>query len=324
MGADRVTSCLNAARTHILTVGSGDGSQPAVLVREGHRLVTATFFDSRDTVLAKYSGTGAAAHLELLERDAQEVHYGVDATALGSGPGPLGQECTSRFDVILFYFPHTGVTPGESGAAVASNRELVRRFLEATPRLLAPGGEVQLAVKSGQPYAKWDVKSLFQAVEKSHELRLLRSFPVNKAQFPGYVHRLTVGSHGHLKEIKNDGGALVYVLSLEDAGLAPVGHAGACPTRGGFLVTLVVLVGASLTDVEVEAGVLGALASPGGCSVASPTVLDLRRCFEESLMPDTRQLNRVVYELVKRGRVLRGAPLDNGRHSQKPTWKLVP
>ena len=92
-------------------------------------------------------------------------------------------------------------------------------------------------------------------MEKSHELRLLRSFPVDKAQFPGYVHRLTVGSHGYLKEIKNDSGALVYVLSLEDASLAPAGHTGACVTGDGFRVTVVVLVGASLTDVEVEAGV---------------------------------------------------------------------
>jgi len=135
LGADLVTRCLNAGRMHILSVGSGDGSQSAAVVQAGHPRITATFFDSRDTVLAKYPS--AATHLEVLERDAEAVHFGVDATALGSGPGPLGQSCTARFDVILFYFPLI-----ERCSAVASNRDLVKRFLEAAPRLLAPGGQV--------------------------------------------------------------------------------------------------------------------------------------------------------------------------------------
>ncbi len=76
-------------------------------------------------------------------RSLPQVYFEVDATKLGSGEGPLGAGCTLRFDVITFYFPHSGVHSGSTG--LQSNQQLLAGFLlKAAPRLLKPGGEVQV------------------------------------------------------------------------------------------------------------------------------------------------------------------------------------
>lgn len=64
---------------------------------------------------------------------------------------------------------------------------------------------------------------------------------------------------------------------------------------------------------------------PAGCFTVLDIRADMRRRLkegEEAELPDTRQLNRVLTGLLKCGRVIKGAPVSNGRASQKPTWEL--
>ena len=49
-------------------------------------------------------------------------------------------------------------------------------------------------------------------------------------------------------------------------------------------------------------------------------VLDIRRRFPEAIRPDTRQLNRVLYDMESSGRLKKGPPK---RSNRKPTWCLV-
>ena len=49
-------------------------------------------------------------------------------------------------------------------------------------------------------------------------------------------------------------------------------------------------------------------------------VLDIRRQLPEAICPDTRQLNRVLYQMEALKKVKRGAPKTC---NQKPTWTLL-
>jgi len=47
---DMVSKVLNGNKMWFLSVGSGDGSQQASIVKQGHRNIVVTFYDSRDEV----------------------------------------------------------------------------------------------------------------------------------------------------------------------------------------------------------------------------------------------------------------------------------
>jgi hypothetical protein len=110
------------------------------------------------------------------------VHFSVDATQLGTGSGPLGAGCGSRYDVISWYFPHSGATPNHAPHAVDSNRRLIKGFLAAAPRLLKPLGTVELAVKRGTPYDQWRVKEL---LPEEAGFSLLEVCALDHSSFPG-------------------------------------------------------------------------------------------------------------------------------------------
>ena len=47
---DMVSKVLDGNKLWFLSVGSGDGSQQASIVKQGHRNIVVTFYDSRDEV----------------------------------------------------------------------------------------------------------------------------------------------------------------------------------------------------------------------------------------------------------------------------------
>ena len=49
-------------------------------------------------------------------------------------------------------------------------------------------------------------------------------------------------------------------------------------------------------------------------------VLDIRRQFPEAIRPDTRQLNRVLYQMEASNMITKGPPKSC---NQKPTWTLA-
>jgi hypothetical protein len=98
---DALTSIITASKRVILSVGSGDGSQQAAIVRSGHHNIISTFFDSEDMVTAKYPS--AREDIALLHAKST-VLFGVDATKLHDHD-VLKEK---KFDIIIFTFPHTG------------------------------------------------------------------------------------------------------------------------------------------------------------------------------------------------------------------------
>ena len=84
-----------------------------------------TFLDSEQAVIAKYGK--AREHITLL-RDKSTVLFGVDATELHNH----SELKKKKFDVIIFMFPHTGVSNFAPGRAVQ-----IQQVLKATKRLYA-------------------------------------------------------------------------------------------------------------------------------------------------------------------------------------------
>ena len=128
----------------MLSVGSGDGSQQAAIVRAGHHNIVCSFYDSKSLLFEKYPC--AAEHVAYLETYCR-VLYEIDATALHTAE--LG-----KFDLVFFTFPHTGVPNGQPDS-VPSNQNLLRSFLRSASLILEPGGEIQITLKTGSPYNEW-------------------------------------------------------------------------------------------------------------------------------------------------------------------------
>jgi hypothetical protein len=245
------------------------------------------------------------------------VIYSVDATAIGSGDGPLGTSCTCRYDAIVFYFPHTGVPNSNLTKNVKSNRELIKGFLSAAPKLLKEGGQIQLAVKTSQPYSEWRVGEFMT------ELKVLgwkvQHKDVNKSLYPGYIHRLTSGQNGTLTSVSDSSGAVLYLLEptsrvTTDPRLSPV--------------VLHVALNSAISDANLETNITEALRAIGRDGFTTPgygppdmvNVLDIRARFHDAAKPDTRQFNRVLYKMERAGKITRGRPRAC---NMKPTWKLA-
>jgi hypothetical protein len=99
--------------------GSGDGSQQRSIVEQGHKNIIVTFFEPRSRVLELHPT--AAGHLNYLEEQLGKdaVKFEIDATKLSTYSLP-------RFDVVTFFFPHTGVPNQQREEQLATNKELLR------------------------------------------------------------------------------------------------------------------------------------------------------------------------------------------------------
>ena len=283
----------------MLSVGSGDGSQQAAIVKSGHTNIVTTFYDSRPEVLRKYPN--AADGLEFLE-SRSTVCYEIDATKLPSYK--LG-----TFDLIFFTFPHNGV-PNSEPDNVPSNKDMLRMFLSSAPAMLNENGCIEITLKTGLPYDRWQLPALLE--DSFASIKLLATETLDKSVFPGYVHRLTNGTQGVLAEVK-DVGAKVYTFGV------PGSEAVTPPAVLGMCINVIGVPWMTLTDDEVATGALWILASGSSSPL---TVLDIRNRFDSALRPDTRQLNRVLYAHARSG-LLRKIEPSKLISSDKPTWLLA-
>lgn len=312
VGVDLLSTCVMAARTRMLSVGSGDASQQASIVQSGHNNIVTTFYDCKTELLRKYPC--AAQHVEYLESQADGgVKYEIDATKLHTYN--LGM-----FDLIFFTFPHSGV-PNSSPDNVPSNQSLLRSFLDSAATMLNPNGEIQITLKTGQPYDQWRLPLLLQ---ETCGLTLVDTRELDKSLFPGYVHRLTQGMDGPLKEVK-DKSAKVFIFN---SACTDDGTTQAPIDLTGKHVSVISLPLDPLTDEDAAMGAEAIVRSALGTR-AGLNVLDIRREFDEALRPDTRQLNRILYNykrqdganLFERFEPPRTKGKDK-RGSSKPLWRL--
>ena len=314
----KLAACIAAASKRILSVGSGDGSQQAATVRAGHSNLVTTFYDSKAEVLRKYPpATKTVAYLE----SHCQVAYEIDATKLQTYS--LGM-----FDLIFFTFPHTGV-PNDDPNNVTSNQSLLREFLASATSMLNPQGHIEVTIKSGVPYDRWQLPSLLQ---RECGLVLSDTQPLDKSLFPGYAHRLTKGMQGSLRKVK-DTNAKVYTFQREGDTTSKSAVSDAV-LSGTSMLSIVFIQQDSLTDKEVDCFARAILRNAG---TRTFTVLDIRREFEDEIKPDTRQLNRVLYAGVKRPIKRRANASDSelssdseffmmlapSGPSSKPRWRLA-
>ena len=297
---DILTQCLRAAEKQILSVGSGDGSQQKGMVERGLRNIQVTFYDSKAVILRKCPNANAI--LEYLKKHCTHPpKYQVDATKLDQ------LFPAESFDLIMFTFPHTGI-PNNDPKNIESNQRLLRNFLKSASVVLKKEGEIQITLKNGQHYDQWKLPEL---LDQSMRLKFRSTHDFDPSMFPGYQHRLTRGVSGNLKVVPNKDGAKVYTFGPD----VPLRETNS-PFYGKYLTIVALTRDKEWADDELRPFLVDVLEQ----SQQPQDVLELRRQFPQPL-PDTRQLNRILYGMEKDKTIQRHSPL--AERNSKPRWSLL-
>ena len=276
--------------------------------------------------------------------------FGVDATRLHDHPNLKDK----KFDIILFTFPHTGV-PNFSHGSIEGNKQLIRDFLKSAQHILKQDGEINITLKTTAPYDRWEFPDFAE-----YEVEPKSQHNFNAQLFPGYIHRSTVGhSHSVvnsgaarsyvfgrkkqtpqeqaqtfiMKRDNHDNGvakALVLDRKQQSQVKARTMLAGTNrkhsdtenEDRDGDTISPSILFTLSIEfsyvyEQDLKTFITEILSSS---SNAICNVLDIRRQFPEAVRPDTRQLNRVLYQMESQKQLKKGPPKGC---NQKPTWKLA-
>lgn len=212
--------CPYVSNHRTLLLGEGDFSFAAalsILWGDSTNLV-ATAYDDEDIAIGKY--VGLRENVETVRGVGGTVVFCVDAT-----------QCHTHallrrfglFDRIIFNFPHAGAGIKDQKRNVATNQSLLRATFTASVQLLAPGGQMHITLKRGQPYDSWGAV----VIAKMCGLRVLSCSTFSPEAFPGYAHRRTLGDEhagdadAHLPNAEISVGAKTYAfVSAEDAAAA--------------------------------------------------------------------------------------------------------
>lgn len=350
---------LHAARRVILSVGSGDGSQQVSFLKSGHTNIVTTFYEEEEQVIEKYPQS-ARKNIDELKKGGTVVLFGVDATKLHDHP-QIGKGTSKKFDLIVFTFPHTGI-PNRKPESISSNKLLIRNFLDSAQHVLTTKGEICITLKTGQPYDKWAFPELGEA--KQIALMQTGKYPFFDHSFPGYVHRSTLGVKRGVPKVRS-GNAISYTFGkLEYSQGGCSSHSSReeitstiesspgqrtltlllCPITDDEDVADQVkfILSSSFSPIRHKSQsmkIKETVASSDDPSKAKSlthqkqkgvTVLDIRREIPEAIRPDTRQLNRVLYGLEKRGYIRKNPPPSSNirkkkrrKMSMKPRWFIL-
>lgn len=214
---------------HILLVGEGDFSfTRSLALAHGCANIVATSYDTEEEVREKYPDfSGIHAELTSLTPPVP-LHYSVDATKLNTykhlrcdrsnddrDSTAESHVASQGWDTIAFMFPHTGGLSTDVNRQVRANQALLVSFFQAcldtnTPKkrlqilqaqnnkvvprpfaspFLRMGGRIIVTLFEGEPYTLWNIRDL----ARHAGLRVVESWKLDWAQYPGYHHVRTLG-----------------------------------------------------------------------------------------------------------------------------------
>ncbi|KAL3902321.1 MAG: hypothetical protein SGPRY_012114, partial [Prymnesium sp.] len=173
----------------MLVVGEADFSWAASVVKHASSsAITATSFDSHQTVCSKYGADLVNRSIRILHAAGASVMHGIDATALGEQA-----ELTSQgpYDLVVFHFPHTGTDQGLQ-LSISANQQLLRDFLLSARGVLTPQGEVHITLVHRYPYTTWlgELAVGKSSALRGAGLRYLGSVKFDFSQYSGYKHQV--------------------------------------------------------------------------------------------------------------------------------------
>ena len=181
----RPLRCPYSAQHRTLLLGEGDLSFAVALslVWRTAASLTATTFDDEATARTRYVK---------FEENAQTVRDLGGAVAFGVDAARCATNSTVRralYDRIIFNFPHAGAGIKDQQRNIATNQALLRGTFSSAPSLLAPGGQLHVTLKRGEPYDSWSIVT----IAKLCGLRVQHCTPFAPEAYPGYAHRRTLG-----------------------------------------------------------------------------------------------------------------------------------
>ena len=104
----------------------------------------------------------------------------------------------TKYDVVLFNFPHIGYGVMYQALNILQNLQLMSHFFAAAKSVIdsKTNGSIVVSLFEGLPYSQWSLKAL----AKAQGLSLRRSLNFDWDLFKGYNHRLTAGRGDTTKE----------------------------------------------------------------------------------------------------------------------------
>ena len=177
----------------ILLLGEGNFSFSQSLVNKllvDPSKCTSTNYDSKEITFQKYND--ASCNVNLLMDMGVTVLFNIDCTN-------LKQFRKQRFTKIIFNFPHVGLGIKNQDENILQNQILITKFFGQAKKILEIGGQIIITIKGGKPYDLWNVKQL----GKDSGLKLVRSMEFCPSDYPGYVHRRTIGHDPQKSSVDN-------------------------------------------------------------------------------------------------------------------------
>lgn len=169
----------------VLTVGDGDFSFSLALARSGCH-VTATSYESKETLQNVYSSVQIDDTLAELESLGSEMAYRVDGTNLkGTLPAAMANRTFQR---IVWNFPCSAIAKGRDGQnqEMDHNLNLVRAFVD-NARHFCNNGQIHFNHKTKPPFNQWRIDDV--VVSAADNVRYLGRVVLDRHLFPPYVPR---------------------------------------------------------------------------------------------------------------------------------------
>ncbi|CAH2036602.1 unnamed protein product, partial [Thlaspi arvense] len=156
----------------VLVVGEGDYSFSLSLAKAFGSAVNITAISLG---IREHKYNTGEANVKELKRLGCTVVHGVNIHSM------ISDNRLTRYDRIVFNYPHAGKRQGIVGEFMESAREMVN----------GENGEIHVTHKTIYPFNELDIKTI--AEEKG--LRLIKQMQFNKWIFSGYSNKLETGSN---------------------------------------------------------------------------------------------------------------------------------